>query len=52
MEPVFAGITGYLTGDEITWRILLGGSLVVSAMLLVELGPRRGRDATVPHLEP
>lgn len=52
MEPVFAGITGYLTGDEITWRILLGGSLVVGAMLLVELGPRRGRDATVPHLEP
>lgn len=52
MEPVFAGITGYLTGDEITWRILVGGSLVVGAMLLVELGPRRGRDATVPHLEP
>lgn len=52
MEPVFAGITGYLTGDEITWRILVGGSLVISAMLLVELGPRRSRDATVPHLEP
>lgn len=52
MEPVFAGIAGYLTGDEITWRILVGGSMVVGAMLLVELGPRRGRDATVPHLEP
>lgn len=52
MEPVFAAITGFLTGDEITWRILVGGSLVVAAMLLVELGPRRGRDAAVPHLEP
>ena len=52
LEPVFAGLTGYLTGDEITWRILLGGGLVLSAMLLVELGPRHGRDATLPHLEP
>lgn len=52
MEPVFAAITGFLTGDEITLRIILGGALVVGAMLLVELGPRHSRDATVPHLEP
>ena len=52
MEPVFAGVTGYLAGDDLTWRLVLGGLLVVSSMYLVEVGARRGRDAEVAHLEP
>lgn len=52
MEPVFAGIAGFLAGDEITVRILLGGACVLGAMYLVELGPRRAKEASLPHLEP
>ncbi|MCI0686646.1 MAG: DMT family transporter [Sporichthyaceae bacterium] len=52
MEPVFAGLFGVLLGgDELTVRILLGGALVLSAMYLVELGPRRSADAEVGRLE-
>jgi drug/metabolite transporter (DMT)-like permease len=52
MEPVFAGVFAVaFAGEPLTWAILVGGLLVVTAMLVVELGPRRGRDATVPHLE-
>lgn len=52
MEPVAAGVTAALVGQPITWRIILGGALVLIAMYLVELGPRHGKEATVPHLEP
>lgn len=52
MEPVFAGIAGFIAGEEITSRMLLGGALVLTAMYLVELGPRRAREAQVSHLEP
>jgi drug/metabolite transporter (DMT)-like permease len=58
MEPVFAGLFAVGIGGEIlTARTLLGGVLVVAAMYLVELGPRRAGDAPVvdprlPHLEP
>lgn len=52
MEPVFAGLTAALVGQPITWRIIAGGALVLIAMYLVELGPRRGKDASLPHLEP
>lgn len=42
MEPVFAGVFGVLlAGDEITWRTLLGGALILCAMYLVELNPNR-----------
>jgi drug/metabolite transporter (DMT)-like permease len=52
MEPVFAGVFAVLfAGEPLTWRILVGGVLVVVAMLVVELGPRRAKDATVGHLE-
>ena len=51
MEPVFAGLFAVLLGGEsVTVRLTLGGALVLSAMYLVELGPRRGADAAVPHL--
>jgi len=51
MEPVFAGLFAVrLGGESVTLRLALGGALVLAAMYLVELGPRRGADAAVPHL--
>lgn len=57
MEPVFAGFFAVaLGGEHLSIRTLLGGALVVCAMYLVELGPRRkGQvvvDPALPHLEP
>lgn len=38
MEPVFAALFAVLLGGEsVTWRLLLGGGLVLGAMYLVEL---------------
>ena len=52
MEPVFAGVFGVaFGGDDLTARVVVGGLLVLAAMLLVELGPRRGADSAVPRLE-
>lgn len=52
MEPVFAGLFGVLVGgDNLTARIVVGGTLVVAAMYLVELGPRHSADARVGRLE-
>ncbi|MEU4197498.1 DMT family transporter [Kribbella sp. NPDC026611] len=51
MEPVFASAFAVLFGTEsVTWRMLVGGALVVSAMYLVELAPRRKFEAEVQHL--
>ena len=51
MEPVFAGLFAVVLGGEsVTLRLALGGALVLAAMYLVELGPRRGADTAVPHL--
>jgi drug/metabolite transporter (DMT)-like permease len=42
-EPVFAaGFAVALGSDVLTWRMLVGGGLVLAAMYLVELMPRRG----------
>jgi drug/metabolite transporter (DMT)-like permease len=52
MEPVFAGIFGVTVGtDRLGPRTIVGSLLVLVAMLLVELGPRHGRDATLERLE-
>lgn len=52
MEPVFAGMFGVLLGGEsLPARTLAGAGLVVVAMLLTELGPRRGAEADVERLE-
>jgi drug/metabolite transporter (DMT)-like permease len=51
MEPVFAATFAVLLGGEsLTPRMGLGGLLVVAAMLMVELSPRRKIEAEVPHL--
>lgn len=51
MEPVFAAFFAVLLGGEDpTVRMLGGGALVLSAMLVVELAPRRKVEAEVPHL--
>jgi drug/metabolite transporter (DMT)-like permease len=51
MEPVFAAFFAVLFGGEsLTDRMLVGGLLVLSAMLLAELAPRRRVEAEVTHL--
>ena len=48
MEPVWAGLFAVLLGGErLGARVLLGGGLVLAAMYLVELGPRRPGDQDV-----
>jgi len=42
-EPVFAAAFAVLFGtDVLSWRMLVGGALVLAAMYLVELLPQRG----------
>ena len=51
MEPVFAAFFAVLLGGEnLTVRMLVGGAMVFSAMLIVEIGPRRKVEAEVPHI--
>jgi drug/metabolite transporter (DMT)-like permease len=51
MEPVFAALFAVLAGGEDpTLRLVGGGAMVVTAMLVVELMPRRKVEAEVPHI--
>lgn len=51
MEPVFAAFFAVLFGEEsATTRLAIGGVLVVIAMLIVELVPRRKVEGEVIHL--
>jgi len=51
MEPVFAAFFAVLLGGEsVTARMLVGGGMVLAAMLVVELVPRRRIEAEVPHI--
>ena len=51
MEPVFAAFFAVLLGGEsVTARMLLGGAMVLTAMLVVELVPRRRIEAEVSHI--
>ena len=51
MEPVFAALFAVLAGGEDpTLRMVVGGAMVVTAMLVVELVPRRKVEAEVPHI--
>ena len=51
MEPVFAALFAVLLGGEAaTGRMLVGGLMVLTAMVVVELAPRRRIEAEVPHI--
>jgi drug/metabolite transporter (DMT)-like permease len=51
MEPVFAALFAVLLGGEsLTLRMAVGGAMVLTAMLLVELVPRRRIEAEVQHI--
>lgn len=51
MEPVFAALFAVLLGGEtLTGRMLVGGAMVLAAMLVVESLPRRKIETEVPHL--
>jgi drug/metabolite transporter (DMT)-like permease len=51
MEPVFAALFAVLLGGEqATGRMLGGGLMVLTAMLVVEIVPRRRIEAEVPHI--
>ena len=51
MEPVFAAVFAVMFGGESpTLRMVLGGLMVLAAMLLVEAGPRRKVEGEVPHI--
>src|SRR6478735_3075428 len=47
VAALFAVLLG---GESATLRMLLGGALVLTAMLIVELVPRRHIEAEVPHI--
>jgi drug/metabolite transporter (DMT)-like permease len=51
MEPVFAALFAVLFGGEsATIRMVVGGLLVLTAMVMAELAPRRTAALEVPHL--
>jgi drug/metabolite transporter (DMT)-like permease len=52
MEPVFAGLFAVVAGGEhLGLRTLAGAALVLAAMILTEVGPRRGAEGDVERLE-
>ena len=51
MEPVVAAFFAVLLGGEsLTSRMIVGGLMVLTAMIVVELVPRRKIEAEVPHI--
>jgi drug/metabolite transporter (DMT)-like permease len=51
MEPVFAAFFAVVFGGEsLTARMFVGGAMVLAAMLVVELVPRRKLEGEVTHL--
>jgi drug/metabolite transporter (DMT)-like permease len=51
MEPVSAAFFAVLLGGEsLAVRMVVGGLLVLAAMLIVELAPRRKVEGEVPHI--
>jgi drug/metabolite transporter (DMT)-like permease len=51
LEPVFAALFAVLLGDEsVTGRLVVGGLMVLTAMVVVETVPRRRIEGEVQHL--
>jgi drug/metabolite transporter (DMT)-like permease len=52
MEPVFAGLFAVLVAGEVLGaRTVVGALLVLVAMVLTEVGPRRGAEGAIERLE-
>jgi drug/metabolite transporter (DMT)-like permease len=52
MEPVFAGVFAVLVAGEVVGpRMLVGAALVLTAMVLTEVGPRHGAEGALERLE-
>jgi drug/metabolite transporter (DMT)-like permease len=52
MEPVFAGLFGVgVAGESFGGRTAVGAALVLAAMVLTEVGPRRGAEGELVRLE-
>ncbi len=52
MEPVFGGVFAVaLAGEVLGPRMLLGAALALAAMVLTEVGPRRGAEGGLERLE-
>ena len=52
MEPVFAGLSAGVAGQEALGMVgWLGGLVVVASMFVAELGPRRCCDAMSPRID-
>ena len=52
MEPVFSGVFAVaVAGEVLGLRTLAGAALVLVAMVLTEVGPRRGAEGAVSRLE-
>ncbi len=43
-EPVWAGIIGWIAGDQLPWFAFVGAALIVAGVLVSELTPGRGGD--------
>src|SRR5690242_11839956 len=50
MEPVFAALLGVVSGEDMLPIMWAGGALIVSSMLVAELGPRRCCDVRSPRV--
>lgn len=49
-EPAWAGLLAIsFFGEPLTWRVLVGGALMLAAMLVVEAGPRGPSDVAGPE---
>jgi drug/metabolite transporter (DMT)-like permease len=49
LEPVFAALLGYVTGERLGGRGFLGAGLILGAVLWTELVPDRAGDRPRPH---
>jgi drug/metabolite transporter (DMT)-like permease len=48
-ESVFAAVSGVIFGmDSVTWRMIVGASLIFTGMLIIELLPAGGRRNEAP----
>jgi len=52
LEPAFAAVIAVgIGGEDLTTRMWLGATAILSAMFIAELGPRQCCDSQVPRVE-